>query len=72
MKKPDLRKLDLEDLPPPESTFMQGVLMGAGISAIPAILTLIWWVHRPAMPSNSDFSPALKEVPATRQKDNSQ
>lgn len=37
MKKPDLRKLDLEDLPPPESTFMQGVLMGSAITAISTV-----------------------------------
>ena len=67
MKKPDLRKLDLEDSPPPESTFMQGLKLGSAIVAIPAILVLVWFVHRPPAPSEGERSPVPTEASENRQ-----
>ncbi|MGB3766524.1 MAG: hypothetical protein WA947_08190 [Phormidesmis sp.] len=70
MKKPNLRKLDLEDSPPPESTFRQGLLLGITIAGIPFLLVLVWFVHRPVAPSDGQRSPTPIEAPANRQEGN--
>jgi hypothetical protein len=51
MKKLNLKKLDLEDPPLPESTFRQGLIVGCAIIAIPFILVLVWWVNRSLIPA---------------------
>ncbi len=65
MKKPDLRKLNLEDSPPPEGTFTQGLILGSAIVVIPFIPVLVWFIHRPIL-SESDRPPVPLEASATR------
>jgi hypothetical protein len=66
MKKLNLRKLDIEELSLPESTFRQGMIVGCAIVAIPFILVLVWWVHRPLISSEGDHLQAQIEAPTTR------
>lgn len=60
MRKPNLKKLDLEDPQPPESNFVQGLIIGSSIVAIPALLAPVWWLfyYRIGMRPESDQNAA--------------